>query len=97
MDESVLTDAELESALAELPGWSRRDDAIVKTFEFADFRAAMAFLVRAGFEAEARDHHPEWTNVYHRVEVRLTTHSAGGKITAKDTDLAAAFERVSAG
>ena len=61
---------------------------------FADFRAAMAFMVRVGFEADAMDHHPEWTNVYNKVAVRLNTHSAGGKVTAKDIVLAGRIEKV---
>jgi len=92
MSDIPLTTEEIETALAKLPEWTRSGDALCKTYTFADFREAMGFLVRAGFEAEARDHHPEWTNVYNRVEVRLNTHSAGNKVTVKDTELAAAFE-----
>ena len=55
----------------------------------------MAFMVRAGFEAEELNHHPEWTNVYHRVVVRLTTHDAGNTVTEKDHLLAAAIEAAS--
>lgn len=74
-------------------GWTLSDDgrAICKTFRFKGFREALAWMLRAGFEAEAADHHPDWTNVYNRVEVRLTTHDAGG-LTTKDTALALAFE-----
>lgn len=70
-------------------GWTAEDDgrAIAKRYRFADFRAAMAWMVRAAFEAEALNHHPEWSNVYNRVDVRLTTHDTGG-LTAKDFDLA---------
>ncbi len=89
----VLSDEEIRDALRELPGWCREGDALAKEFQFADFRAALAFMVRAGFEAEAMDHHPEWTNVYNRVAVRLNTHSVSGKITAKDCELAAGLER----
>lgn len=89
-----LTTAEIEQALAALPGWSREGDALVKTFGFADFRAALAFMVRAGFEAEAMDHHPDWTNVYDRVVVRLNTHSAGGRITALDVQLAGRLQQI---
>ena len=83
-----LTPVEIADALAGLPGWTRAGDALAKEFKFADFRAALAFMVRAGFEAEAIDHHPEWTNVYNRVAIRLNTHDAGGKVTAKDVELA---------
>ena len=74
-------------------GWTRSKDgkAIHKTFKFKNFRAAMAWMVRAGFEAEAMDHHPEWFNVYNRVEVKLTTHDTGG-LTEKDIKLAEALE-----
>ena len=70
-------------------GWSQADDgkSITKTFKFKTFRDAMAWMTRIAFEAEAADHHPEWTNVYNRVEVLLTTHDAGG-LTDKDLNLA---------
>lgn len=70
-------------------GWSQADDgkSISKTFRFKTFRDAMAWMTRIAFEAEAADHHPEWTNVYNRVEVLLTTHDAGG-LTDKDLNLA---------
>ena len=70
-------------------GWAADADgrAISRTFKFRTFRDALAWMVRAGFEAEAMHHHPEWTNVYNRVEVRLTTHDTGG-LTEKDVELA---------
>ncbi|MEL6475735.1 MAG: 4a-hydroxytetrahydrobiopterin dehydratase [Pseudomonadota bacterium] len=76
-------------------GWQTTEDgkAIDKVFRFANFRDAMAWMTRVAFEAEAADHHPEWRNVYNRVEVRLTTHDAGG-LTQKDLDLATAIERL---
>ncbi len=76
-------------------GWELSDDgkAITKTFRFRGFRDAMAWMMRAGFEAEQLNHHPEWSNVYNRVEVRLTTHDTGG-LTEKDIDLAQRMERV---
>lgn len=85
-------DGELTEALAGA-GWTLDDDgrAIQKTFRFADFRAAMAWMVRAAFEAEAMDHHPEWRNVYNRVEVRLTTHDTGG-LSPRDIALAERLE-----
>lgn len=74
-------------------GWSLSEDgkALLKTFKFANFSEAMAFMTRVAFEAESRNHHPEWLNVYNRVEVRLTTHDAGG-LTGKDLGLARAME-----
>jgi len=76
-------------------GWTAEPDgkAIAKTYKFKDFRAAIAWMLRAAFEAEKADHHPEWSNVYNRVDVRLTTHDAGG-LTDKDIALAGAFEEI---
>ena len=78
-------------------GWIASDDSktIEKTFKFKGFRAAMAWMMRAAFEAEAINHHPEWSNVYNRVTVRLTTHDTDS-LTAKDIDLAERFEKISA-
>jgi 4a-hydroxytetrahydrobiopterin dehydratase len=90
-----LAPAEITAALAGLPGWTYANDALVKEYKFPGFRDALAFMVRAGFEAEAMDHHPEWTNVYNRVAIRLNTHDAGGKVTAKDVELARRIEALS--
>lgn len=88
MATTPLSENEIAAALRELPGWTCERDALTRTFQFADFRAAMSFMVRVSYEAEAADHHPEWTNVYNRVVVRLTTHDAGNKVSAKDVALA---------
>ncbi|MDQ5977960.1 MAG: 4a-hydroxytetrahydrobiopterin dehydratase [Verrucomicrobiota bacterium] len=88
---------EVAVALTALPGWQFEQGALAKEFKFGSFREAMAFMVRVGFEAEAADHHPEWTNVYNRVAIRLNTHSAGGKVTGKDVELAGKIERVAKG
>ena len=93
--DTVLTTAEIEEALRGLNGWTREGDALVKTYTFGSFREAMSFMVRTAFEAEALNHHPEWTNVYDRVVVRLNTHDAGGKVTAKDLELARRIEGIS--
>lgn len=90
-----LTPAEIEDALRGLPGWNLEKDALGKTFRFRSFREAMSFMIRVGFEAEAMDHHPEWTNVYDRVVIRLNTHDAGGKVTAKDVTLAQKIQAIS--
>ena len=87
--------AKIDSSLATLPGWKFRRNALTKTFTFGSFREAMSFMVRAGYEAEAMNHHPEWTNVYNRVAIRLNTHDAGGKVTAKDVELAKAIQKIS--
>lgn len=77
------------AALATLPGWSATPgrDAITKSFRFADFNAAFGFMARVALAAEKMDHHPEWSNVYNKVDVVLTTHDAGG-VTEKDVALA---------
>ena len=69
-----------EAALAQLTGWSAAEgrDAITRTFRFKDFNAAFGFMTRAALAAEKLDHHPEWFNVYNRVEVLLATHDAYG-------------------
>ena len=90
-----LDPSEIASALATLPGWTRDGDVLAKTFKFGSFREAVSFMVRVGFEAEAMDHHPEWTNVYNRVAVRLNTHDAGDKVTAKDVELARKIQAIS--
>jgi len=90
-----LTKPEIVAALAGLPGWACEGDALAKGFKFGSFREAMSFMVRVSYEAEAMDHHPDWTNVYNRVGVRLNTHDAGGKVTAKDVDLAKKIQAIS--
>ena len=79
-----------EAALARLPGWARppgERDAIRRTFKFADFNAAFGFMTRVALMADKLDHHPEWFNVYDRVEVTLATHDADG-VTELDVALA---------
>jgi 4a-hydroxytetrahydrobiopterin dehydratase len=78
------------AALERLPGWRAAEgrDAIQRSFEFKDFNAAFGFMARAALTAEKLDHHPEWFNVYNRVEVTLATHDAEG-VTELDVTLAA--------
>ena len=95
MPSSPLTAAKIKAALLTLPGWAFNGDALTKTFKFGSFKEALAFMVRVGFEAEAMNHHPDWTNVYNRVAVRLNTHDAGGKVTAKDVALAKKIQALS--
>lgn len=80
---------ERESALTEIPQWEWdvKRDAIARAFTFQDFSAAFGFMSRVALAAEKADHHPEWSNVYNKVYILLTTHSAGG-LTQKDIDLA---------
>lgn len=97
MTRERLTDEAARVALAGLDGWAIEEGggAIRKRFVFADFSAAFGFMARAALAAEKLDHHPEWSNVYNRVEVRLATHSARG-LTALDFELARAMDRIAA-
>jgi len=88
---SKLTDAEIAAALAGLPGWEVKNAKLHREYRFPDFAHAMGFLMTAAPAIERLDHHPEWSNVYNRVTVDLTTHDAGG-ITAKDCSLAGLLE-----
>lgn len=83
------------AAVEQLKGWRVSDDglAIEKRFRFADFATAFGFMTRVALRAEKRDHHPEWFNVYDRVDVRLTTHEANG-VTERDLELAAHMDEI---
>ena len=87
----LLTAEELDVAMAELGpmGWTVAEEgkALSRQFKFADFPAALGWMVRMGVQAEKLNHHPDWTNVYNRVDVQLSTHDAGG-LTALDVKLA---------
>ena len=89
-----LSDQEIRDGLAGLPGWRLGDGEIEKLYELADFRAAVAFVVRVGFEAEAANHHPDLDVRWNKVRVALATHSEHA-ITTKDLELARAIEAVS--
>src|SRR4051812_19759392 len=91
----ALSAEEIAAACRALSGWSHERDALAKSFKFGSLREAMSFMTRIAFEAEDMDHHPEWTNVYNRVDIRLNTHDAGGKVTAKDVELAKRIESIS--
>ena len=88
-----LTAEARKSALAKLAGWAEvaGRDAISKKFVFKDFNQAFGFMTRVALVAEKMDHHPEWFNVYNRVEITLTTHDAGG-LSARDVKMAKAIE-----
>lgn len=89
MTDKVLVGAPRAKIVGELDGWSEATgrDAIVKTFQFKSFSQAWGWMSRVALLAEKMDHHPEWVNVYGRIDVTLTTHSAGG-VTEKDIALA---------
>lgn len=88
---------QIETGLASLPGWSHDLDgkAIRRSFKFRDFGEAFGFMTQVALAAEKADHHPEWSNVWNRVDVALTTHSDGG-ITRKDLDLAKRIDGIAA-
>jgi len=88
-----LSEAERADALDGLPDWDYDEgrDAITRTFTFADFSEAFAFMTRVALLAEKADHHPEWSNVWNRVEITLTTHDAGG-LSGRDVEMAEAIE-----
>lgn len=88
-----LAEAEIAALLTELPGWGLREDgkALVRQFLFDDFNAAFGFMTRVALYADKADHHPEWANVYNRVEITLTTHDADG-LSARDAAMARAIE-----
>lgn len=81
-----------KDAVQDLPGWTGGDDFITKVFQFKDFAAAFGFMSEIAVVAEAMNHHPQWYNVYNRVDVTLTTHDAGG-LTEKDVTLAKRMEQ----
>jgi 4a-hydroxytetrahydrobiopterin dehydratase len=74
--------------------WTKEKNALVRSFRFRNFSEAFAFMTRVALLAEKMEHHPEWTNVYNRVDIRLSTHDAGNTVTEKDRMLAAAIDRI---
>lgn len=88
-----LTEDQIKKELQQLNAWTFSDDKIHKEIEFTNFKEALSFMVRVGFEAEAQAHHPEWFNVYNKVSISLSTHDAGGRVTEKDIKLAKAIDK----
>lgn len=88
-----LTESQIASELASLDGWRLDAGKLYRKFQFADFVTAFGFMTSSALVAERMGHHPEWSNVYHTVEIRLTTHDAGG-ITARDVELAKAMSEL---
>jgi 4a-hydroxytetrahydrobiopterin dehydratase len=89
-----LTSEEVDSQLKELDHWTFENDQIKKDFSFDNFKEALAFMVKVGFEAEDLGHHPNWSNVYNSVSVQLNTHDADNKVTKKDIQLAKAIDKI---
>jgi 4a-hydroxytetrahydrobiopterin dehydratase len=74
--------------------WKEENNRLKKSFTFGDFQEAFAFMTRVAFLAESHGHHPNWSNVYNRVEIELTTHDAGNTVTEKDHKLAKAIDEI---
>jgi len=91
-----LGETQLENALRALPGWTLRDGKLHRELQFKDFSAAFAFMTRVALEAEKRDHHPEWSNVWNRVRIDLVTHESAG-VTERDVALALAINALAQG
>jgi len=89
---NVLSDAQLQAALAELPGWEVVNGKLHKTFKFSDFTAAFGFMTKVAIEANTMNHHPEWCNVWNRVTIDLVTHEVGDRISDLDVTLARKIE-----
>ena len=89
MRPSKMTDEEIRDKLTSVPGWEMIDGKLHRSFKFENFSRAFGFMSSLALVAEAKNHHPEWSNVYSRVVIDLNTHDAGG-ITALDFELAAA-------
>lgn len=88
-----LTDEQIHQYLENLEGWEYVDAAIETSFQFKDFKEAFATMSRIAFECEAQNHHPDWSNVYNTVNIRLNTHNADG-VTEKDFKLAHTIEDI---
>ena len=87
-----LSTDEIEQRMLHFPDWDYYDDAIHAEFEFENFKDCFSAMSRIAFECEALNHHPNWSNVYNKVNIELTTHSQGNKVTDKDRKLAAMID-----
>ncbi len=98
MTRQVLNSDEIQIRLQDLSGWQMSSDgkSITRSFQFRDFSEAFGFMARVALAAEAMDHHPDWSNVYRKVEVTLSTHDAGG-ITGLDFELARRINAIAGG
>ncbi|MBD1260624.1 4a-hydroxytetrahydrobiopterin dehydratase [Maribacter polysiphoniae] len=88
-----LSETEIQQKLQELKGWEYIDGAIETTFEFKNFKETFSIMTRIAFECEAQNHHPDWSNVYNTLNIRLNTHDANG-VTQKDFQLAQSIEGI---
>ncbi len=94
MPGTPLDDDEIARLLAEHPGWVRDGDGLKRSFDFADFNAAFGFMTRVALVSERLFHHPEWSNVYNRVDIRIVDHDLGG-ISTNDRDWIEQVDRLS--
>ena len=90
----ILSNKQLYECLEELNEWSIVNEKLSKSFKFSNFIQAFGFMTKVAITSEAMDHHPEWSNVYNRIEINLITHSEGG-ITKLDTELAKKIDTIS--
>ncbi|MBD0851899.1 4a-hydroxytetrahydrobiopterin dehydratase [Maribacter arenosus] len=88
-----LNESEILEQLEDIKGWEYNEGALETTFEFKNFKETFAIMTRIAFECEAQNHHPEWSNVYKTLTIRLNTHDAGG-VTIKDFKLAKTIEEI---
>lgn len=88
-----LSQEQIDEKMKQFEGWEYSEDAIHTSFEFKNFKDAFTVMTRIAFEAEARQHHPNWKNVYNELQISLSTHDAGG-VTEKDFELAKAIEDI---
>lgn len=93
MARQKLSELDLEAAVETLPGWTIKNEKLHREYKFPDFTHAFGFMAMAAVGIEKMNHHPEWSNVYNRVSVDLTTHDSGG-ITESDVKLAGLLERI---
>lgn len=91
-DVTALSQSQIEGELKKLPTWSVKAGKLHAEYKFKDFVEAFSFMTKVAFAAEAAGHHPEWSNVYNRVTIDLTTHDAGNAITQRDVELARQIE-----
>ena len=89
----LLTKDQIEDAITNLKGWRFKENGIEKNFVFKDFKETLSIMMGIGMIAEEMNHHPEWFNVYNKLDIRLSTHDAGG-VTEKDIDLAKKIEEI---
>lgn len=92
--QAILTEDAVQAALVGLPGWRFEENAIHREYHFSSFTEAMGFITEMAFACEKMNHHPKLFNVYNIVQIQLTTHDAGNKVTEKDLNLAKAIETI---